>query len=287
VAERVEMLSYRPEVIFALRAAVRPRGIVPIGAAQRRGAADPLLVRGDLAVEHAQRILLGAAVAVLAEECELPSEPLAERLPIPGPAVCVQAADRVDDEPEAAQRRLAPADSPEQRHHHLDRLGVDVRVLVSQDLDADLVELPLPALLGPFAPKHRSDVVEPVGSRDVGEPMLDERADDGSRHLRAQRHRVLPRCEGVHLLPDDVRGASDPPGEQLGWLEDRRSYLPEAIAREQIPDEVLDPLPGFNLPREDVARPAYRLESRHMRSEKRVSYHDSAPAAVGSARQTL
>src|SRR5439155_13318915 len=69
VAERVEMLSYRPEVIFALRAAVRPRGIVPIGAAQRRGAADPLLVRGDLAVEHAQRILLGAAVAVLAEEC--------------------------------------------------------------------------------------------------------------------------------------------------------------------------------------------------------------------------
>ncbi len=53
---------------------------------------------------------------------------------------------------------------------HLDDLGVDGGVLFAEDLDVDLMELPVAALLGLVVAEHGPDVVvshgAPAGDRD-------------------------------------------------------------------------------------------------------------------------
>jgi len=61
-----------------------------------------------------------------------------------------------------AQSQLAILDAErvEKRPDHLDRLGVGQRLRRTEQFGSDLMELPLPSLLGALVTEHRAEVVE-------------------------------------------------------------------------------------------------------------------------------
>ncbi len=245
-AEHVEVLFYRNEMFRARRA---QRGLH-----QRRigEQADALL---DLAVEHAQRVLLGAAPAVLAHPGDSRPQPGGQRLAVG------RAAGGIADGAQLQLDRFDP-EPLQQPPDHVDRFRFDQRFLAAEHLDADLVELALASLLRPFVAKHRADVVQPLGvaRRNLAMPgMLDERAHDGCGVLGPQADRFLALLERVHLLADDVRGGPDRTGEQLGRFEQRRADLPKAVAGEPFPRGGLEELPAPDLLGKDVVHAAKNL----------------------------
>ena len=179
---------------------------------------------GHLAVEHAQRVRLGAALAIGAHRRSDVLQPLAQRRDEHGPAL--RAADGVDQQLEAVE-----PDTAQDLDHHLDHFGVDRRRFGPDRLGADLVELPVAALLRALAAEHRADVVELLHAGLLVQPVLDLGADHRRRVLGPQRQRGPVIVEGVHLLADDVGLLADAAREQRGLLEDRRADLAVVVAR--------------------------------------------------------
>ena len=149
--------------------------------------------------------------------------------------------------------RLADAEAGEEGVGHLDELGVDGRVLFAEDLDVDLVELAVAALLGLVVAEHGPHVVEAQGRGLEVQPVLDDGPGDGRRVFGAEGDGPAPLVdEGVHLLDDDIRGRAGPSFEELGVLDDRGPELAVAVELEGPPDGGLGGLPGADLGREDV-----------------------------------
>jgi hypothetical protein len=75
-------------------------------------------------------------------------------------------------------------------------------------------------------------------------PVLDVRAADRGRRLRAERQRAPGLVlEGEHLLLDDVRRLTHAAREQLGVLEGRRLERLVAGPTEQLVGDALEPQP--------------------------------------------
>ena len=95
--------------------------------------------------------------------------------------------------------------------------------------------------LRPVVPEHGADVVEPRDAPRPVQTVLQVRAHHGRRVLGPKREAPpLSVGEGVHLLRHDVGRLSHRAHEELGRLEDRRSYLAVAAAPEISGERELD-----------------------------------------------
>ena len=159
---------------------------------------DDRLIRGHLAIEDAERVGLRAPLAVAAQLRHVLAERIHERLGEGRPADVVT--DGVDHQLDVANLQLA-----DERERKVDDLGVDRGILHPEDLDVELVELPVAPLLGPLVPEHRADGVELRGRQRLLQIVLDEGTDHARRRLGPERHAIPALVdEGVHLLLNDV-----------------------------------------------------------------------------------
>jgi hypothetical protein len=145
---------------------------------------------------------------------------------------------------------------PEEGVGHLDDLGVDGRVLLAEDLDVDLMELAVAALLGLVVAEHGAHVVVAHGRALEVEPVLHDGPDDRGGVLRPEGQGPPALVgERVHLFGDDVGGRARPLLEELGGLEDGGPELPEVVELESLPGQALEGLPLLDLAGEDVLGP--------------------------------
>ena len=217
-----------------------------------------------LAVEHAQRIGLRAALAVGAH---LPNDRLERG------AQCLDVARPVSGGTDGVDQQAPSRDAQliEQRGQHLQHFGIAQWRLGSgtgwpDDLRADLEELAVAALLRTLATELRTDVVELLQQALLAEFVLDIGADYAGGILRPQGERlrllrlcarlVLPR---VHLLGDDVGLLAHAAGEELGVLEDGGADLAEVVAREDAARGGVDMVPQLGFGRQEVAGAAHSL----------------------------
>src|SRR5438046_6314493 len=108
-----------------------PRGTEKVRDRRRLRHRGP--IRLHLAVEAAQRIVHHASAAILAETVPARLEIRKERSAIGGTARGV--ADGIED-----QLRVVQPQPVQEYHEHLERLGVDGRMLAAEHLDTDLVD---------------------------------------------------------------------------------------------------------------------------------------------------
>ena len=178
---------------------------------------DDGLVRFHFAIQHAQRVGLGAALAIAAHPRRHRFQLLPQALDVLRTAVAV--AHGIDQKLETGQ-----ASPLEDFHHHLDHLGIHVSGFRADGLGADLVELPVAALLRALAPEHGPQVVELLHAGTLVEPVLDVGADHRCRALGPQREgAAVAVLEGVHFLGDNVGFLAHAAREQLRLLEDGRA----------------------------------------------------------------
>ena len=178
---------------------------------------DDGLVRFHFAIQHAQRIGFGAALAIAAHPRRHRFQLLPQALDVLRTAVAV--AHRIDQQLETGE-----AGALEDLHHHLDHFGIHRGGFRADGLGADLVELPVAALLRALAAEHGAEVVELLHAGTLVEPVLDVGADHRSGVLRPQREgAAVAVLEGVHLLGDDVGFLAHAAREQLRLLEDGRA----------------------------------------------------------------
>src|SRR5271168_2414493 len=107
---------------------------------------------------------------------------------------------------------------------HYQQFGVAGRVGAPENLDAELIELPIAALLRSFAAEHRTRVEEPLLGIGAIETGLDVCAHDAGRAFGPQRDDSLALVaigEAVHLLFDDVGGLAARAHVQLRAFEHR------------------------------------------------------------------
>ena len=193
---------------------------------------------------------------LLVDELWVGVEPLVEPRDVPRAALLV--ADRVEP-----QLPLRHAEPPEQLCIELDHLGVDRRIRRADRLERKLPVLAIAPAAGPRVAVHRSDRVGLDRLRLLREPMFDVRARDRRRPFRSQRERTLAAVlEGVHLLVDDVGRLSRRALEQRRVLEPGRRDARPAVLRALLLDRA-DDAPPQMVARQDVVRPARRLELRH------------------------
>ncbi len=110
-----------------------------------------------------------------------------------------------------------------------DHLGVGKRLGGADQLDVDLVELAVAALLRALVAEHRAGAEHLLRQR-LGEAVGHQRAADAGGGLGAQRDGIAAAVlEAVHLLHHHVGGFAERAGEHAGVLEDRRGPLVEAV----------------------------------------------------------
>ena len=99
---------------------------------------------------------------------------------------------------------------PQNLHGQQDNFRICVRTRGSQQFHAKLVELALPACLGPVIPKHGSDIKQLGRIRFRIHFMFNERPHGGSRIFRTQRDAPFtPVNERVHFFFYNIRRIPD------------------------------------------------------------------------------
>ena len=190
---------------------------------------DDGLVLGNLAIQHAQRIGLGAALAIARTVCGATSRSFS----------CSSATycGRQFASPTEFSSSLNPLepDAPQHLDHHLDHFRIHRRRFRSDRLRADLEKLPVAALLRPLAPEHRADVVQLLDAGALVQPVLDVGAHHRRRGFRPQRQRAaVAILEGVHLLADDVGVFAHAAREQRRLFQDGRADLVVVVGAEDF-----------------------------------------------------
>ncbi len=193
------------------------------------------LIFGNLAIEHAQRIRLGAPLAIAAQSRRYVAKLLLQQRDILRPAILI--AHRVQIELEAREPH-----APKQLDHHLDHFGIHGGRFRADRLRADLIKLPVAALLRPLAPEHRSDVIKLLQSGHLVQPMLDVGAHHRRGGFRPQRQRTaVAILESVHLLADDVGLFAHAARKQRRLFQDRRADLLVVVLAERLRARPLPP----------------------------------------------
>jgi len=137
-----------------------------------------------------------------------------------------------------------------QRH----AFGIRGRAGIAGHLDPALVELPLPARLGPLAAEHRPEVVDPGILR--ARALRGEVTGYARRALRPQGQAApTPVLQGVHLLLHHIRPIAQRTHEDLRSLKDRGADLTQSVAGKQFPRHVLHEMPLRHLREIDIRHP--------------------------------
>src|SRR5208282_4261040 len=189
----------------------------------------------NFAIEQTQRIAVDAIVAVVAEFVPMRPTPLHERVAKGRPALLV--ADRIDLHGERNFEIAAKLVD------HYQNLGVAGCVGPAEYLDAELIELPIAALLRAFTTEHRTRIEQPLLGLGAIEPGLDVCAHHAGRAFGPKRDygfAFVAIRERVHLFFDDVRGFAGRAQIQLRALQHRNSDLFHRIALDQRTRPLLD-----------------------------------------------
>ncbi len=142
-----------------------------------------------------------------------------------------------------------------------DHLGVRQRLGRADQLDVDLVELPIPSLLRSLVAEHRTGA-EHLLRQGLGQAVGHQRPANAGRRLRAQRDRIAASIlEAVHFLGHHVGGLAQGAREHTGVLENRGAPLVEAIERG-------DPSGGID----HVLMPALVLADQVMGAARRLKF---------------
>ena len=161
-------------------------------------------------------------------------------------------AQAVDLQSQSGQSQGTPQSGREQ-----DDLQVDIRTIEAEDLNADLVELPVATALRAFVAEHGTAVPESQGL--IQQAVFDDGAYTARCALRTEAQGVTVTVrEAVHLLLDDIGDLADGAFEQVGDLDERGPNLRIAITGKDLPGRVFDSLPGTDPFRQDVMHPANR-----------------------------
>ncbi len=157
--------------------------------------------------------------------------------------------------------RVADAEQAPQAPGQHDQLGVDVRTIEVEHLEADLVELAITAFLRALVAEHRADVPQLLRLATTGEAMLEHGTHASGGTFRTQGQGVAVTVfKGVHLFFDDVGHFTDGALEQLGEFDDRHADLLVTVVIQQARDRVLEVAPQWRLLRQDVVHATNGLQ---------------------------
>ncbi len=137
--------------------------------------------------------------------------------------------------------------SRKKRHQKINQLNIDQSGLNTKDLGINLVKLPVPALLGPFATKHGANRVKFL-DRVLGiQTMLYVGPRNRSRSFRTKGDQVAFAIrKGIHLLFDNVGIFPDASGKKLGPLHNGNPDLFEAKILQKLTRNCFNSLPELN-----------------------------------------
>jgi hypothetical protein len=207
---------------------------------------------GVFAVQYAQRILVEAANTILIQAIFHCQEIIDQRVPVGMPRF--RRSQRVDFQLQSGQTEPLPHACA-----HYNQFRIDVRPLVSERLDVELVKLAISPLLRFLVTEHRPGGPQFLALI-VQQSIRDARPHHAGSRLGAQcQAHLVPILEGVHLLLDDVRHFANRAAEQLGMLQDRQSYFPITVGFDDITDNGLQVTPDRHRVRQDVVHSAYRF----------------------------
>ena len=177
-----------------------------------------------LGIEDAQRVALQPLAAV-------GGELLLMRLEIADQGGAIgRAALAIAQRVELEHRTIEEAEVAQDRRPAGDDLHIAGRPRHAEELEADLMELALAALLRTLIAEHRTGV-EIFQRQMLAEAAGDEGAGHAGRVLGPERQLLATLVgEGVHLLRDDVGGIAQGALEDLREFEDRGRHLEIAIS---------------------------------------------------------
>ena len=136
---------------------------------------------------------------------------------------------------------------------HQDKFGIGARIIGTQYLDVDLMELAVAPLLRPLPPEHGTDGKEPGHGFGGMEGVFQVGADDGCRGLRSECEGFLAPVEkGIHLFLHDIGGFTYPAPEKLGLLQEGNTDLAEPEGAKNIVGRLFDMPPLVCLRRKNI-----------------------------------
>ena len=217
---------------------------------------DNVLVLGNLAVQHTQRIRLGPALAIAAQLRRHVAKFFLQQSHILRPAILI--AHRVQIKLEAGEPH-----APKQFHHHLDHFGIHGGRFRADRLRANLIKLAVATLLRPFAPEHRSDIVQLLQAGNLIQAMLDVGAHHRRGGFRPQRERTAVAIfECVHLFAHDVGLFADAARKQRRLFQDWRADLLVVVLAKDLARNRFHVVPGGAGRRKNIARAFYGFDHR-------------------------
>ena len=206
---------------------------------------------GIFAIEDAQRIALQPAPRFFAQLGRVRPKMIQQRLAVDAAG---QIASPMELTFNMTSRKSVGA---RQFPRHRDDLDVGLGAGRAKTLDAELVRLPVTALLRTLVAEDRTDVKQ--ARLGVEQPPLERGAHDRRGTFRTQRHSRSPLSRNVYIsFFDDVGRIADAAYEQLGRLERRRANLAvaETIAPAKRTDTCLEFAPSARIRRDDSLRSA-------------------------------
>ena len=221
------------------------------------GCGDEGAVLRVLRIEDPHRVALEAFLRFVGEGVAVFGEVRRERLLHLGLALRV--ADRVHFELVRAQAELR-----EEPRGEVDDLDVRKWLLRAETLETPLPELAIAQELRALPAEHRLVVEEPDRTRRAVKTVLEERARDRRRALRAQDEAALAvKRHVVHLVADDVARLPHRFGEYGAILDDRGHDPGVAIAEGARLDHGLEGVEGGRFFGKQVPHPARGLKTWH------------------------
>ena len=163
--------------------------------------------------------------------------------------------ERVELQLDAVETKVIP-----QARAHQDHFSIDIRTGKTKGLDADLMKLPVAALLRTLVAEHLAHVIKPL-RRLRDQVVLDDGTHTARCPLGAQRQRFSVEAvdEGIHFFFDDIRHLADSALEQWRRFNNGHANRPVAIAFQPRANGIFKEFPEFGFGRKDVWHPAHSL----------------------------
>ncbi|MNM79502.1 hypothetical protein D3C81_914350 [compost metagenome] len=213
------------------------------------------LVLIDLAVQHAQRVALHAALAVAAQAVLHRTQEAEQLLAVSRAARNI--ADRIDLHPDALQTEVLAELVTEG-----DDLRVDRWINSAECLNPELVELAVPARLWTLITEHRSNIVQLTDIWLPVQLVLHIGPDNAGRSFRTQRQ--IPAAlvlEVVHFAFHDIGRFANAALEQLCMLKHRSANFAVIEAPAQISGLFFNELPSLHRTGQEILRSGRLLDS--------------------------
>ncbi len=207
-----------------------------------------------LGVEHPQRVAVHAALALFVQLALVLLQVGDQGIAVGG------ALGALTERVELQGDMIADAEQAPQTVRQHDQLGIDVRPVDAKQLDPELVELAITALLGTLVTEHGAHVPHPAFLV-VEQAVLDAGTHAAGCPFRTQAQAVAVAVfKGVHLFFDHVGHFTDGALEQMGLLDDGHAHFAVAVAGDDLAQDLFHFLPYRALLRQAIIHTANSLD---------------------------